>query len=55
MTEQRSSISKELREAFREAIEKYGDWRYGEPEPEGQLEPAAHCDQLDLRVREHLR
>jgi hypothetical protein len=35
MTEQRSSISKELREAFREAIEKYGDWRYGEPEPEG--------------------
>jgi hypothetical protein len=43
MTEQRSSISKELREAFREAIEKYGDWRYGEPEPEGSwnLQPTA--------------
>ena len=43
MTEQRSPISKELREGFREAIEKYGDWRYGEPEPEvsWNLQPTA--------------
>ena len=43
MTEQRSPISKELREGFREAIEKYGDWRFGEPEPEASwnLQPTA--------------
>jgi hypothetical protein len=43
ITEQPSPISKELREAFREAIEKYRDWRYGEPEPEvsWNLQPTA--------------
>jgi hypothetical protein len=43
MTEQPSPISKELREAFRQAIEKYGDWRFGEPEPEASwnLQPTA--------------